>query len=92
MTNVAIYYKMTSLQNTKEVIEEIQKKILTIEGVIIGVYIDSYNDNENFNLVINEKLSSIDFLYINKFLEDDFDRQLINQLARANGFTIIYFR
>lgn len=91
MTNVAIYYKMASLQDSKEVIKEIQKKISTIDGIIIGVYIDSYNENENFNLVVNEKLSSIDILYINKFLEDDFEQQLINQLARANGFKVVYF-
>lgn len=91
MTNVAIYYKMSSIQQSQKVIKEIKEKILDIDAVIVGVYVDNFDEDTNFNQMIAYNLSNIDYLYINKPLSDDFDRQLIKELSRANHFEIIYF-
>ncbi len=91
MSNVVIYYKMSHLQKTEEVIEEIKKNIEKIDKNILNVHIDHYNESENFNILTGYDLNSVDYLYINTNLEDDFEIQLINELARAFHFKIVYF-
>lgn len=91
MANVAIYYRTAKEQDAIEVIEEIEKVIKVIKESITGVYVDSYNHNDEFSNLINQDLSEIEVLYINRKLEDEFDKKLINELARTFQFNIIYF-
>lgn len=91
MSNVAIYYKMTDSQHSDDVILEIKEVIRNIDRTVIGVHIDTYNQSDKFSNLVNQDLSSLDTLYLNKELEDDFDNQLISEIARSLQFKIIYF-
>lgn len=91
MTNVAIYYRMSFNQKTEEVISEIEKLIAVLNENISLVFIDNYNESEKFNTMVDEELISINILYINKKLEDDFENLLIKELARTYKFEIQYF-
>jgi len=82
---------MNKKQGSEEVIEEIKNAISTINKNVTGVYIDSYNHIEEFSNLINQDLSEIEILYLNRNLEDEFDMKLINELARTSQFNIIYF-
>lgn len=92
VSNVAIYYKMSSGQSQNEVVSEVEELIKEIDSEILGVYIDLGDTAENFFSLIEEELSNIDYLYINNRFEDDFTHQLINELARNANFKIIYFK
>lgn len=91
MSSVAIYYKMDAEQNSDEVIKKIERIIQQIDEGVAGVYIDAYNQFDELINLISTDLSVINTLYLNKELEHDFDRKIINELARSQRFSIVYF-
>lgn len=93
MVNIIIYYCLNENETNNQAIEEIQKLISKLENkhIIKGVFIDSYNERHELTELLNSCLSNIDFLYLNKKIIDEFDFQLITELARNENFKIEYF-
>lgn len=91
MAKVSIYYKMTDKQGSLEVIDEIENLISTLNKRVTGVYIDAYNNTEKFSELISKDLSEIDAIFLNKPLQDEFNRKLIEELSRTSNFNIVYF-
>lgn len=91
MSNVAIYYSMNHSETSKEVIERIEKLISNINEKILGVYIDHPGSSDKFNVLINENIRELKVIYINVQIEDEFNLQLIHELARTHNFKIHQF-
>lgn len=91
MSNVAIYYSMNWQEKKEEAIEKIELLIHKITDEVKGVYIDAPGSSENFNLLTSQDLNKLQILYINREPENDFDAQMINELAKATEFKVVYF-
>ena len=91
MSNVAIYYVLEQEQEYEEAVLEIETVINKINMNIKGVYIDNNMKNHEFLKLLNEDLSSIELMLLNKDIENEFDRALINELSRTENFEIKYF-
>jgi len=88
VSNVAIYYVLKQEQEYEEAVLEIENVITKINMNIKGVYIDINMKNHELLKLLNEDLSSIDFLILNKDIYNEFDKALINELSRTEKFEI----
>ena len=93
MSNVAIYYKQDEEESTEHAVHRLNQFIQSIEthNVVLGVFIDSFNQSSELMDLLNSPLSEIEVIYMNKPLDNEFDNELINQLSRAEQFQIKLF-
>ena len=93
MIKTLIYYQSKKNENIDQIIEIINMKIKALEPshVIKGVFIDGFEERKELNELLNVHLVSIDLLIVNKAVKDEFDRKLIIELARTEGFKIKLF-
>ncbi|SOC08360.1 hypothetical protein SAMN05880501_10567 [Ureibacillus xyleni] len=90
---IAIYYQKSENEIAEMAINHINELIQLLEThhTVKGVFIDRYNESIELMELLNSPLSEIDYIYINKPIENDFDRALIQQLLRTEHFKIKYF-
>lgn len=93
VANIVIYYQEKEHESTESAIKYINKVIEQVEEqyVIKGVFIDRFNRKDELTELIHSRLNELDFLLLEKPLEDDFDKQLFYQLAKTEKFKFIYF-
>ncbi|KMY44030.1 hypothetical protein AC622_07005 [Bacillus sp. FJAT-27916] len=93
MANVAIYYQKYEEQDTEQAVFKVNKLIKRLETlhVIKGVFLDNYNESSELLELLNSSLSDLDYLFLNKPLENEFDSQLFDQLSKTEKFEIKYF-
>ncbi|GIO22258.1 hypothetical protein [Oceanobacillus sp. J11TS1] len=90
--NIAIYYQKNNKESTDQAVFRINELINQLKNLHIkGVFFDNFNQSTELMELLNSPLSEIDYLYINKPLENEFDNELINQLKKAEQFEIIYY-
>lgn len=87
MKNALIYHRSKKYETNEDSITYVKNLIKQLKQhyVIRGVFVDSYNDRSEFYNLINGSLGSIDVVFINNSLIDEFDRKLLDELARAEG-------
>ncbi|QBZ23979.1 hypothetical protein [Bacillus cereus] len=93
MSKTVLYYRQQKNESVENSIENVKKLIKNLETThkILGVFLDSYNDQNQLNEMLNFPLQEIDLLYTNHCFDDEFDNQLINQLSKAEQFSVKYF-
>jgi hypothetical protein len=93
VANVVIYYQQEENECIEKTIKNINSiiKKLEFQNKIKGVFIDRFGERLEFGELINSPISQIDYIFLNKPLEDDFDNQLLNELARTENFKLFYF-
>ncbi|MED3653984.1 hypothetical protein P4489_06530 [Heyndrickxia sporothermodurans] len=93
MANVAIYYQKNKEESTEQAVLHVNELIQQLEThhVIKGVFLDTFNQSIELMELLNSPLSELDYIYLNKPLENEFDNELINQLTRTEQFEIRYF-
>jgi hypothetical protein len=92
MPKVVIYYRQQKYESVESSIEKVEAVINHLETshTIIGVFLDSYNDRNQLNELLNSPMDKIDILYINQSFDDEFDSKLINLLSKAEQFSVKY--
>jgi hypothetical protein len=93
VANTVIYYQLNENETIDRAVLVVNKLIekIKIDHVIFSVKIDFADERSQLLELSNSPLSKIDFLYINKPFEDEFDSELIKQLSKAEQFVIKYF-
>jgi len=93
VANVAIYYQKNKEESTEQAVLHVNELIQQLEThhVIKGVFLDTFNQSIELMELLNSPLSELDYIYLNKPLENEFDNELINQLTRTEQFEIRYF-
>lgn len=93
VANVAIYYQTNKEESTEQAVLHINELIKQLEThhVIKGVFLDTFNQSIELMELLNSPLSELDYIYLNKPLENEFDNVLIIQLTRTEQFEIRYF-
>ncbi|WP_066325911.1 hypothetical protein [Anoxybacteroides amylolyticum] len=93
MTTIAIYYQMKENQQIEEAIEIINVFIrqLKTEHVIKGVFIDQYGERNEFYELLHSASSKINILFLEKPLEDEFDKKLLLAVAKTENVQVRYF-
>ncbi|UHA60910.1 hypothetical protein KDJ21_004180 [Metabacillus litoralis] len=93
MANVAIYYQKNKEESTEQAVLHVNELIQQLEThhVIKGIFLDTFNQSIELMELLNSPLSELDYIYLNKPLENEFDNELINQLTRTEKFEIRYF-
>ncbi len=66
-------------------------QVLEEQYTIKGVFIDRQDESNALMKLLSSSLSEIECIYINKPLENEFDRELVHQLTRTENFKIKYF-
>ncbi|XKH52000.1 hypothetical protein LG275_13770 (plasmid) [Chryseomicrobium palamuruense] len=86
MQNALIYYRQEKEEDIQNAIDYVNEVINKIEknSLIKGVFVDSYNERTEFDNLINNSLDNIDLIYLNIDILDEFDENLLNQIARAD--------
>lgn len=87
---IAIYYQKDESEAAEQAISQINEliRLLEVHHTIKGVFIDRHNESLELMELLNSPLSEIDYIYINKPIENDFDRELITQLSKNEHFKI----
>lgn len=93
MANVVIYYQKDENESSKHAILCIEKLIKQLEyqHTIKGVFVERKNESIQLMDLISSPLSIIDYIYINKPIKNEFDRELMKQLLRTENFKLKYF-
>ncbi|MDG4655553.1 hypothetical protein P6P90_04785 [Ectobacillus antri] len=93
MENVVIYYQQKQNESTEKAIHYINTLIKKLENrfVIKGVYIDRFENRNEFVDLLQSPLSEIDYIYLEQEITDEFDKQMLNELSKAENFKIKYF-
>ncbi|TFB21463.1 hypothetical protein E3U55_09130 [Filobacillus milosensis] len=93
MANIAIYYQKNSNESTEQAVLRVNELIKQLETlhIIKGVFLDNFGQSTELMDLLNSPLSVIDYMYINKPLENEFDNELIDQLKRTEQFQVRYF-
>jgi len=93
VANVAIYYQKNKEESTEQAVLHVNELIQQLEThhVIKGIFLDTFNQSIELMELLNSPLSELDYIYLNKPLENEFDNELINQLTRTEKFEIRYF-
>jgi pantothenate kinase len=93
VANVVIYYQTKETEKTEEAIEFINNLIQQLETnyVIKGVFIDNLNERNEFYELLNSPLNEIDIIFLEKPLEDEFDKKLLFEVAKMENIHIKYF-
>ena len=92
LLKIGIYYRQEEYENIDKSVKKVKKIIEKVEKThnIIGVFLDSFNDRTEFNELLNSPMNELDILYVNHFFEDEFDRELLFQLSKAEQFAVHY--
>lgn len=92
MSNVVIYYKKEQ-ESTDQAVLRVNELIQCLEThhTIKGVFLENENESIELMDLLNSPLSEIDYIYMNKPVEDDFDKELLSQLSSREQFKIRYF-
>ncbi|WP_273834183.1 hypothetical protein [Guptibacillus sedimenti] len=90
MANVAIYYQLNEHEESNNAIASITNIVKSTETyyTIVGVFVDSVNENIRLMDLFDMNLSTISKLIINKYPVDEFDQEMLYQLARSEKFQI----
>lgn len=93
MANIAIYYKLSQVEEAEQAISCIEKMISKIETRynIVGVFIDSFNESVKLMELLDTNLSNTDFILMNKYLNNEFDQTVLDQLSKSEKFKILFF-
>lgn len=93
MGNLVIYYQKKECENTDHAVQYVNELIDKLEKhhSVKGVFLDEYDSKSELIELFNSSLSLIDYVYIEESFNDNFDNDLINQLAKAENFKIKYF-
>lgn len=93
VANVAIYYQKDENESSEHAILDIKRLIQLLEThhSIKGVFIDRNKESIQLMDLLSSPLSEIDFVYINNPINNEFDKELLNQLSRNENFKIKYF-
>lgn len=93
VANIAIYYQKNENESSEQVIILVKKliQLLEVHHTIKGVFIDRNNESIELMDLINSRLTEIDYIYMNKPINNDFDKELINQLLLTEKFKIKFF-
>jgi len=93
VANVVIYYNSDRDESTEQAVHRVNKLIQQLEThhVILGVFLDTYNQSTELMELLNSPLSELDLIYTNKPIENEFDKELIFQLSKTERFEIQYF-
>ncbi|GGJ59942.1 TPP-dependent 2-oxoacid decarboxylase [Anoxybacillus voinovskiensis] len=93
MATIAIYYQMKEKQQTEEAIEIINRFIrqLQTEHVIKGVFIDRYAERNEFYELLHSASSKINILFLEKPVEDEFDKKLLLAVIQTENIQVKYF-
>ncbi|MGD6813093.1 hypothetical protein [Sutcliffiella horikoshii] len=93
MVNTVIYYQKNKNESTEQAVSCVNKLIKQLEPlhIIKGVFLDSYVQSTELMELLNSPLDLIDYIYFNRPVENEFDKELITQLKRAEQFEIIYY-
>jgi len=90
---IVIYYLTSENETTENTVNLINDLInrLPNEFTVMGVFIELLNSSDELTKLINHDLTIIDYLLINKTLDNDFDVQLLMELGRINNFKVSLF-
>ncbi|KYG28196.1 hypothetical protein AZF04_09860 [Alkalihalobacillus trypoxylicola] len=93
MVNIAIYYQKSEQETSEDSVNRINELIQVLEEphTIKGVFIDRQVESNALIELLSSPLSQIEFIYINKPFKNEFDSELVHQLARTENFKIKYF-
>ncbi|MBL5833150.1 hypothetical protein [Niallia sp. RD1] len=93
VANVFIYYNSDQSESTEQAVHRVNELIhnLEIHHVILGVFLDFFNQSTELMELLNSPLSEIDYIFTNKPIVNEFDKELIIQLSRTEKFEIRYF-
>ncbi|MFS0658219.1 MULTISPECIES: hypothetical protein [Niallia] len=93
MANIVIYYNSNKGENTQQAVEQVNNIIHQLEKhhVISGVYIDNFDQSIELMDLLNSPLKRLDYIYINKPIKNEFDKELIYQLSKTEHFKLRYF-
>lgn len=91
--NIAIYYQKSEKETSEDAVNRIDELIQVLEEqhTIKGVFIDRQVESNALMELLSTILSEIEFIYINRPFENEFDSELVHQLARTENFNIKYF-
>lgn len=84
---------MKEKQQTEEAIEFINRFILQLqtEHVIKGVFIDRYAERNEFYELLHSVSSKINILFLEKPVEDEFDKKLLLAVIQTENIQVKYF-
>lgn len=90
---IAIYYHKSEKETSELAVSRINEliQLLEVHHIIKGVFIDRHNEGIELMELLNSPVSELDYIYFNKPLENDFDRELVKQLLKTEHFRIKYF-
>ncbi|HDR7276606.1 TPA: hypothetical protein QCX06_004188 [Bacillus paranthracis] len=93
MENVVIYYQQKQNEPTEQAIHYINTLIKRLENhfFIKGVYIDQFENRNEFIDLLQSPLSEINYIYLEQEITDEFDKQMLNELSKTENFKIKYF-
>lgn len=83
-----IYYKMLESETREEVIGKIRKIEVFIETA--QVFIDPFDDNRNLFELCDYPLDDIQTIYINRDMENEFEKSLLMQVSINSNCEIKY--
>lgn len=91
MKNLLIYYQQPPQENIESsisFIDRLIKKNCTHYN-IKGVFIDSYKEKDKFLELIQSPLDDINSIMLIGEITDEFDNQLLKELAKVDNFEIL---
>lgn len=90
MANAVIYYKMDNEESTEQAVLRVNGLIekLQTNHTVVGVFMDLSDSSTELMDLLNSPLEEIDYLYINKEIDDEFDSTLISELSRREHFEV----
>lgn len=93
MANVAIYYSSNYGENMEQAVLRINNLLTQLEStnVVLGVFIDTFNQSSELMELLSSPLSEIEYLYTNKPIINEFDKELLYQLSLREQFETKYF-
>ena len=93
MAKVVIYYRKSVNEKNEQTVKRINKFIKSISSQhkIKGVFIDNYNESNAFLELVESQLNDIDVIYINQMINNEFEKELLNQLSNTDKFSIKLF-
>lgn len=88
-----IYYKQKQNKSLEQTVLQINNLIkqLKCHHTILGVFIDTFDESFELIELLNRPLEEIDYMYINKPIEDEFNKELIRQLSKSEQFEVKIF-
>jgi hypothetical protein len=93
VAKVVIYYRKSVNEKNEQTVKRINKFIQSISSQhkIKGVLIDNYSESNAFLELVESQLNDIDVIYINQMINNEFEKELLNQLSNTDKFSIKLF-